>query len=206
MTLTPTRQLGPNKPISLSEQKFQEIRKEYDRLLKLDKKQLEARAATISRVQLGWDSTVDKYSRINFILERTYGIRTLEAFYRLLEVAQKAEKAAKRKERKLSRAGMNKSEAELVAGIANRYYKSRGLERGQFEVNLHSPNRDIKTWRVVSFLPYSTQALISTYHEDERMETYMNAEPKFRNRRISVIEDAQSQGVAYHIRLIPRST
>jgi len=100
MTLTPSRQVGPKQPVLISDQKYREVLSYLDHYKKLDKAELKSKAAQSSRIQLGWDEHVDKWSMIQFILENSYGRSTLEAFFKMYEIEKKALKAAKRKARR----------------------------------------------------------------------------------------------------------
>lgn len=103
MTLTPTRQRGPTKPVTLLDGEYERILKDMEHYKGLTKEDLKQKAKYSSRVDLCWDEHVDKWSMIQFILERSYGQRTLEAFFARLQIEKTALKAAKRKARREAR-------------------------------------------------------------------------------------------------------
>jgi hypothetical protein len=103
MALTPTRQIGPKKPVVLTEQQFQEIEKAYTSLQKYSKEELKEKAYFDSRVTFSFDEHIDKASLVAHIMSRRYGDQ-LTAWGierdRRKEVEKKAKRAARRKDKK----------------------------------------------------------------------------------------------------------
>lgn len=99
----PGIQRGPRPPITIPEDEYRRILKDLEYYKTQTKEDLKQKAKYSSRVELGWDEHVDKWSMIQFILERSYGMRTLEAFFKMWEAEKEALKTAKRKARREAR-------------------------------------------------------------------------------------------------------
>ena len=88
------------KPIILSEEKYKEIKREWERLPKYTKQELKDKLRSYSRVTFSFDEQIGKQYLVCSIMAYTYGGGYLDAYQKMYEAEKKALRAAKRAERR----------------------------------------------------------------------------------------------------------